>query len=216
MPWVLVSWMGWHSIVHCQSIQCSSLLLLPLASFPHCWYSEQSFYFACLAPTWPPLTMIQCCWESFCSAMWRVVGIVATSTNVGMSSLEDEQFFPTYPELPSLTNASCSGHRWCVPVLAPTQTEVKGLHSAGLVGRSVTYQHSCYFNQVDVLLASSPLGWGNQSSPPEGSSPAMCCSWQQRWILPRSAGAGVRSNFQTFFNTSEISGLLWGLAKFRN
>lgn len=37
MPWVLVSWMGWHSIVHCQLIQCSSLLLLPLASFPHCW-----------------------------------------------------------------------------------------------------------------------------------------------------------------------------------
>lgn len=113
MPWVLVSWMEWQNIVHWQLVQYPSLLLLPLASFPLCSYLKQLFYPACLAPTWPPLTpprMLQCCWESFPSAMWQVISILAISTNVRMSSREDEQFFLTYPAFPSLTSASCIWH----------------------------------------------------------------------------------------------------------
>lgn len=137
MPWVLVSWVEWHNIVHCQLVQNPLLSLLPLGSFPHCSHLEQSFYSVCLAPTWPGLTpplKIQCCWESFASAMWQVISIWAISTSVGMPSLE--QFFLTCPELPLLTNPSCAWHRWCVLVLAPTLTEVKGytvqVCSAGL------------------------------------------------------------------------------------
>lgn len=124
MPWVLESWVGWHNIVHCQLVQYTSLLLLPLGSFPHLSHLEQSFYSACLAPALTPPLKTQCCWESFPSAMWQVISIWAISTDVGMSSLE--QFFLTYPELPLLTNPSCTWHWWCVLVLAPTLTEVKG------------------------------------------------------------------------------------------
>lgn len=57
MPWVLVSWMGCHNIFHGQLVQYPSLLFLPLLSFPHFSFSEQLFYFACLAkpPLIPPL-----------------------------------------------------------------------------------------------------------------------------------------------------------------
>lgn len=167
--------------------------------------------FCLLPPLTPPLT-IQCCWESFPSAMWEVISILAISTSVRMSSPGDEQFFLTCRTLLSLTNAGCIWHRWGVPVLAPTQTEVEGLlHSAGLPCSSVTHPQSCCFYQVDVLPASSPLGWGEQPSIPEGSSPATSCSCQQRGIPPRTAGAELGPSCQIFCNTSEIFLMLWGL-----
>lgn len=160
---------------HCPlAVSAVSLVVIAVPCFlSTSSYLKQSFHSACLAPTWPPLTpplTIQCCWESFPSAVWQVISILAISTNVRVSSLEDELFFLTYPALPSLTSASFIWYQWCVLVLAPTQAEVMALHGAALPSRSVAHQQSCCFWQVDVLPASSPPGWGNQPRTPAAAA----------------------------------------------